>query len=144
MSEATWDFRRCLTASALLHALFLLISRGLPAFPAPPSVEVAIISPFLGTGPARLAAAKAKVEGAGGIPLPAERDKARVPPSVVEPPKDWVTPTPIVKAVVKPPVDPVTAGGVSGARGISPLTDGVDGRSAYGTRSGPGARATWR
>ena len=117
MTEAGWDFRRCLTASALLHALFFLISRGLPAFPAPPAVEVVVISPFLGTGPARLAAPSAKV---------------------VEPLKDWVTPTPTVKAVVKPPEDPVTPGGDIGSKGISPLTDGVDGRSAYGTREGQG------
>ena len=138
MSETFPNFRQSLAASFGLHALFFLIARGLPLFAIAPPVEVEITSPFLGTGPARLAPPKAKVEGARGIPLPAEPDKPPQPPKVVEPPKDWITPTAAVKAVEKPPENPVTPGGVTGGTGISPLIGGIDGHAPYGTPNGTG------
>ncbi len=154
MNEEVWDFRKCLAASAVLHALFFLIAHGFPAFTMPPPVEVEITSPFLGTGPARLAPPKAKVEGAKGIPLPAQKAEAQKPvetPKPSEPPKDWTTKTVEVPKVEKPQPPPQapgavpagtqsapTPGGVTGGTGISPLLGGVDGHSAYGTPNGTG------
>lgn len=147
------SFEQCLAVSLAAHLLFFLLMRGLPSFSAIAPVEVEITSPFLGTGPAHLAAPKAKVEGAKGIPLPPAPHEAPVAPKVVEPQKDWVAPTPGVKKTEKPqeaapnpngaenvPKDatPPTPGGVTGGTGISPLPGGSGGGSPYGTPNGTG------
>lgn len=153
MNEGAWDFRKCLAASAVLHALFFLIAHGLPSFTLPPPVEVEITSPFLGTGPARLAPPKAKIEGIKGIPLPAQKAEAQKPVETKppEPPKDWTTKTVEVPKVEKPQPPPQapgavpegtqsapSPGGVTGGAGISPLLGGIDGHSPYGTPNGTG------
>ncbi len=101
MNGSFANFRQCLAASVLLHAAFFLIARRLPTLPAKNSVEVEITSPFLGTGPAKLGAPKAKTAGAKGIPLPAETVKPTEPQKPIEPPKEWVAPSPEVHAVEK-------------------------------------------
>lgn len=130
--------RQALAASAVLHALFFLIARGLPSFWVRPPVEVEITSPFLGTGPARLAPPKAKIQDAKGIPLPVEPDKPVDATKPVEPAKDWTASTPETKKVEKQPESPATPGGVTGGAGISPLPGGIDGKSPYGTPTGTG------
>lgn len=138
MNAEPWDFRKCLAASAVLHALFFLIAHGFPAFNLPPPVEVEITSPFLGTGPAHLGAPKPLVPKAKGIPLPIEPNKPVEPVKPPEPQKDWVTPTADVKKAEKPPENVATPGGEVGGTGTSPLTGGSGAGANYGTPNGTG------
>lgn len=146
-------FEQCLAVSLAAHALFFLLLKGLPAFPAAPPVEVDIESPFLGTGPAKLAAPKALVPGAKGIPMPPAPHEAPVAPKIVTPQKDWIAPTPGVTKTVKPqdavpnpagaanvPKDatPPTPGGAAGGTGISPLTGGSGAGHPFGVPGGTG------
>jgi len=132
------NIRQCLVASLLLHSLFFLIARGLPSFWIKPEIEVEITSPFLGTGPARLAPAKAKIEGAKGIPLPVEADKPVEKAVPVEPPKDWTAKTSTTQKVEKTPENIPTPGCETNGKGTSPLTGGIDGTANYGTPNGTG------
>lgn len=146
-------FEQCLAVSFAAHALFFLLMKGLPSFSVMPPIEVEISGPFLGSGPAHLAAPKAKVEGAKGIPMPPVPHEAPVAPKVVEPQKDWVAPSPDTTKMIKPqenatnptgadnvPKDaaPPTPGGVTRGTGISPLPGGSGPGAPFGTPNGTG------
>ncbi len=150
MNEDFPNFRQTLAASAVLHALFFLLARGVPGFNFNPAVEVEITSPFLGTGPARLAPPKAKVTDKGN-PLPAQELKPVSSTKPPEPQKDWIAPTTANQKIEKAPENAQapgavpngtesapSSGGVTGGTGISPMLGGIDGHSPYGTPNGTG------
>ncbi len=129
-------------AHAVLLALALLIpiALHLSSQAPPPEMEVEIISPFLGTGPAALNAPKALVPGKRAlVNETAEKAAAPVPPPKVEPkapeaPKDWVLPGPSTKVVEAPKPSPTgsesgsgtqtTPGGAKGGEGTAAKTGG--------------------
>ncbi len=140
------DFRACLLASCALHAAFFLFRfMKLPSFAPAGPVEIDLTMPFVGNGPAKLAAPKALVPHAKLPPAPVEQP---LPPQPVKPPppKDWVMPGKDTK-IVKPPTPeapPPTQGGVKDGSGISPLPGGSGPGFAYGVPNGsltPGAPA---
>jgi len=134
------EFKRCLAASLAVHGLLFLIARGLPAPSVSPlEVDLTMTGPFLGTGAAKLGAPKQKVEGAKGIPLPAETPLPPKPqPAKPEPPKDWTLPGPGAKIIEKPAPPPPTPGGAEGGTGTSPLVGGQGPGADYGTPNGHG------
>jgi len=140
------DFKKCLLASLGLHASFLLLRFiKLPSFGAASPVEIDLTMPFIGNGPAKLAAPKALVPHAA---LPARPVETPAPPKPVTPtpPKDWVTPGKDTKTVVppKPETPPPTQGGVVGGTGIAPKAGGSGPGFPYGVPNGsltPGAPA---
>lgn len=140
------DFRKCLIASLALHASFLLFRfLKLPSFSGPSPVEIDLTMPFVGNGPAKLAAPKRLVPHATLPPRPVE-EPAPPKPVTPTPPKDWVTPGPQTKTVVppKPETPPPTQGGAVNGTGISPKVGGSGPGFPYGVPNGsltPGAPA---
>ncbi len=133
-----WSF----AAHALLLGVLLLLPRlrfGAP----PPPFEVEIISPFLGTGPAKLGAPKALVPGKPpAVPAPPrEEPPPKVPAKTAAPPKDWVLPSPGAK--VEPPAPPPpTPGGAEGGTGTASKTGGSGAGSDTGVPGGMGDGGT--
>ena len=147
------SFEQCLAVSLAAHVLFFLLMKGLPSFSIAPPIEVEITSPFLGTGPAKLAAPKALVPGAKGIPMPPAPRESPVAPKVDEPQREWVAPTPGVTKTIKPqenapnptgadnvPKDatPPTPGGAPGGIGIAPGLGGEGAGHPFGVPGGIG------
>jgi protein TonB len=131
-----------LGAHALLLGLLLLLPRlrwGTP----PPPFEVEIISPFLGTGAAKLGAPKPLVPGPPPvIPAPpAETPPPKVVPKAPAPPKDWVLPSPGAK-VEKPAPPPPSPGGAEGGTGTASKTGGSGAGSDTGEVNGMGDGGT--
>ena len=130
-----------LGAHALLIAALLLAPR-LRLGPTPPPFEVEIISPFLGTGPAKLGAPKPLVPGPPPVvPAPPhEEPTPKVPPKTA-PPKEWVLPSPGAK-VEKPAPPPPTPGGAPGGTGTASKPGGSGAGSDTGVPGGMGDGGT--
>lgn len=110
----------------------------------PPEFEIEIISPVLGTGPAKLGAPKAFVPGVPAIKNvtePAIKPKtAPVPPP--EPPKDWTLPGPSTKVIEQAPAPQTTPGGEVGGTGTAAKTGGSGEGSDEGVPGGTGDGGT--
>ena len=140
------DFRKCLLASVALHASFLLVHfLRLPSFGSASPVEIDLTMPFVGNGPAKLAAPKRLIPQAK---LPAAPVSEPLPPqpATPTPPKDWVAPNAQTKTLVppKPEAPPPTQGGAVNGAGISPIQGGSGPGFPYGVPNGsmtPGAPA---
>ena len=155
---------RSLGLSIALHAVLLSLALLLPGLlhlissPPPPPMEIEIMSPFLGDGPAKLGAPKAFVPGKIA-PVNATADKALVPatppPPAVKPPappKDWVLPGPSTKVIEapKPAVtgsesgsgSQTTPGGAAGGEGTAAKTGGSGDGSDEGVVGGHGHGGT--
>lgn len=148
MNRLRFDFRSCLLMSAGLHAsLFLLNFAKWPRFGSVDSVEIDLTSPFIGSGPAKLAAPK-RLDPKATLPARpvAEPVPDKKPEPAAEPPKDWTLPGKDTKQVVapKPEVEQATQGGVENGQGIAAKTGGVGPGFPYGVPNGtmnPGAPA---
>lgn len=139
-------FSRSFAWSAGGHALLFAVVWMLPrlGFLTPPAFEIEIISPFLGTGPAKLGAPKPFVPG-----VPADKnvtEPAVKPPTPVaapvEPPKDWTLPGPSTKVVETPVAPQTTPGGAVGGTGTAAKTGGWGEGSDEGVPGGTGDGGT--
>jgi TonB family protein len=129
------------------HALLFLAVWLLPrmGWLTPPEFEIEIISPVLGTGPAKLGAPKAFVPGAPAIknvtePALKPKDPEVKPP--VEPPKDWTLPGPSTKVIEQAPTPQTTPGGEVGGTGTAAKTGGSGEGSDEGVPGGTGDGGT--
>jgi hypothetical protein len=129
------------------HALLFLAVWLLPrmGWLTPPEFEIEIISPVLGTGPAKLGAPKAFVPGAPAIknvtePALKPKDPEVKPP--VEPPKDWTLPGPSTKVIEQAPAPQTTPGGEVGGTGTAAKTGGSGEGSDEGVPGGTGDGGT--
>ncbi|MBI4377130.1 MAG: TonB family protein [Elusimicrobia bacterium] len=131
-------FSRCLAVSGTLHLAFFLIAGGIGGWgPKPPPLEIDLTRPFIGTGPAKLGAPKAKAPQAKGPALPAEEPgRQQLTP---EPPKDWTLPGPKTQEIIKPQPPQATPGGETGGTGTSPLPGGSGQGADYGVPGGMGS-----
>lgn len=130
-------YKRCLAASAGLHALLLIAGRGLPPMRVPPpTMEIDLTSPFPGDGPAKLGRPKPKVPDAPAAPpKPAQPDE--VLPPVPQRTPEWALPGPETRKV-QPQAPLPTPGGAEGGTGTSPLDGGVGDGADYGSKHGLG------
>lgn len=143
-APAPQPFGRSLAQSFGGHLLLFLAVWFLPRLgwftPAP--FEIEIISPILGTGPAKLGAPKAFVPGVPAVknvtaPTPPKTEPAKP----VEPPKDWTLPGPSSK--VQPEAPPqTTPGGAVGGTGTAARTGGSGEGSDEGVPGGTGDGGT--
>ena len=139
-------FSRSFAWSAGGHALAFAVIWLLPrlGFFAPPAFEIEIISPFLGTGAAKLGAPKAFVPGVPALKnvtdlTPKPVDPVAKPP---EPPKDWTLPGPKTKVVETPAAPETTPGGAVGGTGTAAKTGGSGEGSDEGVPGGTGDGGT--
>lgn len=139
-------FSRSIAWSAGGHALAFAVVWLLPRLGwfAPPAFEIEIISPFLGTGPAKLGAPKAFVPGTPAIKNVTEPALEPATPVVkpVEPPKDWTLPGPSTKVVEAPAAPETTPGGAIGGTGTAAKTGGWGEGSDEGVPGGTGDGGT--
>lgn len=139
-------FSRSLAWSAGGHVLFFAALWLLPrlGWLTPPSFEIEIISPILGTGPAKLGAPKAFVPGVPALKNVTEPElKTKEPvlkPS--EPPRDWTLPGPSSKVVEAPAPPETTPGGAQGGTGTAAKTGGSGEGSDEGVPGGTGDGGT--
>lgn len=145
-APAPQPFSRSLAWSAGGHALLFLAVWLLPRLGLirPPAFEIEIISPMLGTGPAKLGAPKAFVPGTPAIknvtePAVKPREPVVRPP---EPPKDWTLPGPSTKVVEQPAPPETTPGGEAGGTGTAAKTGGSGEGSDEGVPGGTGDGGT--
>lgn len=128
------------------HALLFLAVWLLPRLGLlrPPEFEIEIISPVLGSGPAKLGAPKAFVPGVPAVKnVTAElkpKDSAVKPPP--EPPKDWTLPGPSTKVIEQPPPPQTTPGGEVGGTGTAAKTGGSGEGADEGVPGGTGDGGT--
>jgi TonB family protein len=140
------DYRKCLAASAALHAFLLFFRALLPSASAPTDRYIDLTMPFVGSGPPKLAAPKRLIPEAKLPPAPVPEPLPPEPVKPKEQPKDWALPGPETKKTVapEPEAPPPTQGGAKDGDGISPLTGGKGQGFAYGVPNGtmtPGAPA---
>lgn len=128
------------------HALLFLAVWLLPrmGWLKPPEFEIEIISPVLGTGPAKLGAPKAFVPGVPAIknvtePAIKPKEPVAKPP---EPPKDWTLPGPSTKVIEQAPAPQSTPGGEVGGTGTAAKTGGSGEGSDEGVPGGTGDGGT--
>lgn len=128
------------------HALLFLAVWLLPrmGWLKPPEFEVEIISPILGTGPAKLGAPKAFVPGIAAFKNVTEPVLKTKEPVVkpVEPPKDWTLPGPSTKVIEQAPAPVSTPGGEVGGTGTAAKTGGSGEGSDEGVPGGTGDGGT--
>lgn len=140
-------FSRSLAWSAGGHALAFAAVWLLPrlGWLTPPSFEIEIISPILGTGPAKLGAPKAFVPGVPAlqnVTEPAAKTPEKPVEKPPEPPKDWTLPGPQTKTVEAPPPPQTTPGGAVGGTGTAAKTGGWGEGSDEGVPGGTGDGGT--
>ncbi len=139
-------FSRSVAWSAGGHALLFAFVWLLPRFGwiKAPEFEIEIISPFLGTGPAKLGAPKAFVPGVPALKnvtdLTPKPEKPVEKPA--EPPKDWTLPGPNTKVVETPAAPETTPGGAVGGTGTAAKTGGWGEGSDEGVPGGTGDGGT--
>lgn len=145
-APAPQPFSRSLAWSFGGHALLFLAVWLLPrmGWLRPPEFEIEIISPVLGTGPAKLGAPKAFVPGVPAIknvtePAIKPRETPVPPP---EPPKDWTLPGPSTKVIEQAPAPQSTPGGEVGGTGTAAKTGGSGEGSDEGVPGGTGDGGT--
>lgn len=128
------------------HALLLLSVWLLPRLGLlrPPEFEIEIISPVLGTGPAKLGAPKAFVPGVPAIKNVTEPQLKPKEPVVKppEPPKEWTLPGPQTKTVEPEAAPQTTPGGEVGGTGTAAKTGGSGEGSDEGVPGGTGDGGT--
>ena len=146
MRIAAPDFRACLAASAALHlGFFLFRGAHFPSVRDSGPVEIDLTSPFIGSGPPKLAAPKRLIPEAKLPARPVEEPLPEKVQPAPEPPKDWNLPGKDTKTVAPRPETPqVTQGGAVDGTGISPILGGQGAGFPYGVPNGsmtPGAPA---
>jgi TonB family protein len=139
-------FSRSMAWSAGGHALLFAAVWLLPrlGWISPATFEIEIISPILGTGPAKLGAPKAFVPGVPAIKNvtePETKPKTAVE-TPKEPPKDWTLPGPSTKVVETQAVPQTTPGGEVGGTGTAAKTGGSGEGSDDGVPGGTGDGGT--
>ncbi|MDX6770419.1 MAG: TonB family protein [Elusimicrobiota bacterium] len=139
-------FSRSVAWSAGGHALLFAAVWLLPrlGWISPPAFEIEIISPILGTGPAKLGAPKAFVPGVPAlknVTVP-ESKPAETPVTPPEAPKDWTLPGPSTKALETPAPPQTTPGGEVGGTGTAAKTGGSGEGSDEGVPGGTGDGGT--
>jgi TonB family protein len=108
----------------------------------PPPFEIEIISPILGTGPAKLGAPKAFVPGVPAFKNVTAPTPPKEAPKPVEPPKDWTLPGPDTKKVETAAPPQTTPGGAAGGTGTAAKTGGSGEGSDEGVPGGTGDGGT--
>ena len=136
----SWSLGCSLGVHAAVIGLLVLLPH--PHFDSTPPLEIEIISPFLGDGPAKLGAPQPFVPGAPAkvnVTPEAPPTPARKAP---EPPKDWTLPGPSTKALETPAPPAPTPGGAVGGTGTAAKVGGSGEGSDEGVPGGTGHGGT--
>lgn len=132
-------FSWCIAISIGIHVLFFALTLEIKSrAPSNIPVEIDLTNPYIGSGSAKLGAAKPLTPHPTQAPIaPATRIPIPKPPP--QTPKTWTLPTPqTTKTVPLIPQQQTTPGGVKKGTGTSPLTGGSGKGANYGSPHGTG------